>query len=987
MKKLTPHDRFLIRGYLSRVLRRSVSDNRLYSCLRGWIAEYGDPKELDRLDVPFLSEEFQELRGERNGGGGHGITRRGVKYSSRRFRPGFQLVSPSSQARECLSRAIGKLERLGDSPPAEGAEARAAGLVARRFDLPEPCGDLINLYCLHREIPIVRLWNQTDLGCGDHLEASALFLGVSRNQVEGALRHLSGVGIADRSHWGGRNATPDDYIESWFHECLYDPPVADERELQGRLLPLAPEPLLPLDAFDYLDARTDAVQLLAASLASRQGVRLLLYGRAGTGKTEFAKALVRACGGRLYTFGESDPFDSVRGEDVAKSLGVSCRFLSRSIPDRGATKRNRLRMASALLRSEPGAALLCDEVEDVLSSERGTRQENHRLLEAAAVPIVFTANDLADFDEALLRRFDLTIHFKTHSPTRRRAVVCRMLESSGIESLEGKAREPLASRLADELECPPGIIERAIRSTWLVKGSPEDLFRFAERHERTVSSHHARPRLGPPVRPNLPWEAFGHLGEGAEDVRQLFMAALCGRRDAGGAGRGVSFLAYGPPGCGKTEFCRTLAAEAGATLYSIGDREHGPDARLPVPRRLSLEYAIEALTDEPDAVILFDEIEDFVFGENGPWFAGRWKKIRGAARRTRAAISENKHWLNDLVENTPVPLLFTANAINRLRRRVPHFLDRLTYSLEFRHLPRERRTTMFGDLLDAKGAPEMTSLAETLATDRRVTPRQVRNASQIAALSGSAAARRIVREKAQLLRGPGHAEAKAPEKYDLSLVHATPDLAALTDRIAAIGHCRLGILLDGPSGSGKSEYAKQLAQRMDLDPLPKRASELMSAYVGETEQQIAGAFAEARATRSFLIIDEADSFLADRRDARRNWEISSVNEMLSQLEDHDLPYAFTTNLADRLDPAAARRFLFRATFKFLDEARVVRAWEFFFGGGCPARVRALTRLVPADFALVRERAEMPGFPNEAEQMVRELIAQVRSKSSAAAVGF
>ena len=114
---------------------------------------------------------------------------------------------------------------------------------------------------------------------------------------------------------------------------------------------------------------------------------------------------------------------------------------------------------------------------------------------------------------------------------------------------------------------------------------------------------------------------------------------------------------------------------------------------------------------------------------------------------------------------------------------------------------------------------------------------------------------------------------------------------------------------------------------MDLDPLPKRASQLMSKWVGETEQQIAGAFAEARTTGSFLIIDEADSFLADRRDAFRNWEISMVNEMLSQLENHDLPYAFTTNLADRLDPAAARRFLFRATFRFLDEPRVRIAAE------------------------------------------------------------
>ena len=567
----------------------------------------------------------------------------------------------------------------------------------------------------------------------------------------------------------------------------------------------------------------------------------------------------------------------------------------------------------------------------------------------------------------MLRRFDLTIHFKAHSPTRRRSVVRRMLESSGIERLQGEVLEPLVLRLADELECPPGIIERALRSTRILRGTPDDLFRFAERHERTVSTHIVRPRLGKPVRAELSWEAFGHLGESAEDFRQLLLAALCARQDRHAyqrpEGRGISFLAYGPPGCGKTEFCRTVAAETGATLYSVGQREQGPESRLPVPRRVSLEYAIEALADEPEAVILFDEIEDFVFGEG-------------------------KHWLNGLVEHTPVPLLFTANSIRALRL-MPYFLDRLTYSLEFRNLPRGRRTTAFQGLLRANGSAGMASLAEELAADFRITPRQVRNADLVAVLSGGGpdAARRAVREKARLLRGKGTAEAQAAEKYDFSLVHADPDLTALADRIVKIGRSRMGILLDGPSGSGKSEYAKQLAKRMGLDPLTKRASDLTSKWVGETEQQIAGAFAEARATESFLIVDEADSFLADRRDAVRNWETSMVNEMLSQLETHDLPYAFTTNLADRLDPAVARRFLFRAIFKFLDEPRVVRAWEFFFGGECPTRLRTLSRLVPADFALVHERGEKLGFLDDPQQIVSELMTQSRDKNRSIVVGF
>ncbi len=947
MKK---YDRFLTRGYLRGALQRAGEDKVLRPRIIGWIANNED--EIQAMDAGFLIPKFQELGLDEieDGDLAFGRRRRGSGRCGQRSAP---KVSALPQAKEFLEWAIGALDRSLSDPPTEGDGARATSLAVRRFGLGGECGPVLELARRYdeRRSPTEDLWDTVKDGLGDQLEASAVLLGLSRTRVERALRELTEAGIADPGSWGTNDAEPGAYVDGWF-ERVYRPPVATEKELQERLVPVAPEPLLELEAFDHLDAREDAVRLLTAALASRAGVRLLFYGRAGTGKTEAAKTLVHASGGRLYDLCEPESSGVWREERTDRRM------------DRAADKRNRLRTALALLKSEPGAAILCDELEDVLSSGNGSRRENHRLLEDTAVPIVFTGNDLSEFDEALLRRFDLTIHFKAHSPTRRRSVVRRMLHNSGVTSIQGEALEPLAFRLADELECPPGIIERAIRSTRLVQGSPDDLFRFAESHERTISTHIRRPRLGAPVRANLPWEAFGHLAPGAEDFRQLFAAALSARGNGREDGRGITFLAYGPPGCGKTEFCRTVAAEVGATLYSVGGREHGPESRLPVPRRVSLEYAIEALADEPEAVILFDEIEDFVFGEA-------------------------KHWLNGLVENSPVPLLFTANSIRELRRYLPYFLDRMTYSLEFRDLPRERRAGMFRDLLAGGGSADMEAFAEELAADRRVTPRQVRNAGLVAVLSGGGAeaARRAVKEKAQLLRGKGTAEVKPADRYDLSLVHADPDLAALTDRIVTVGRGRMGILLDGPSGSGKSEYAKQLAKRMGLDSLPKRASELMSKWVGETEQQIAGAFAEARATNSFLIIDEADSFLADRRGAHRNWEIGMVNEMLSQLESHDLPYAFTTNLADRLDPAVARRFLFRATFKFLDEPRVVRAWGFFFGGECPAQVRNLTRLVPADFSLVHERAEKLGFLDDSEQIASELVAQVRDKDNSASIGF
>lgn len=75
-------------------------------------------------------------------------------------------------------------------------------------------------------------------------------------------------------------------------------------------------------------------------------------------------------------------------------------------------------------------------------------------------------------------------------------------------------------------------------------------------------------------------------------------------------------------------------------------------------------------------------------------------------------------------------------------------------------------------------------------------------------------------------------------------------------------------LLLGTPGSGKIFYAKHIAKSLDMPVLVKRASDLLSKYVGGSEQNIADAFEEATHNQAMLIIDEADSFLAKRQKAQ-----------------------------------------------------------------------------------------------------------------------
>ena len=219
------------------------------------------------------------------------------------------------------------------------------------------------------------------------------------------------------------------------------------------------------------------------------------------------------------------------------------------------------------------------------------------------------------------------------------------------------------------------------------------------------------------------------------------------------------------------------------------------------------------------------------------------------------------------------------------------------------------------------GADEARGLAVTF----EATPGVAAGVTTAARLAGGGigAVHRGVHSLSRLL-GCDKPPQATPQRFDLSLVRADIDPAVLADRLASSRERHFSLCLLGAPGTGKSALTRYLAERLGLEVVQKRASDLLSKYVGDTEKHIAEAFAEARASGAFLVFDEADSLLADRRLADRNWEVSQVNEMLTWMESHPLPFACTTNLVDHLDPATLRRFVFKITLDYLAPAQAAR---------------------------------------------------------------
>jgi SpoVK/Ycf46/Vps4 family AAA+-type ATPase len=220
------------------------------------------------------------------------------------------------------------------------------------------------------------------------------------------------------------------------------------------------------------------------------------------------------------------------------------------------------------------------------------------------------------------------------------------------------------------------------------------------------------------------------------------------------------------------------------------------------------------------------------------------------------------------------------------------------------------------------------------------------------------------------------------------LARADADLGRIEARLAAPGAPRrISFCLEGPAGTGKSAWARHLARVIGMPVIEKRTSDLISKWLGESEQNIARAFSDARAEGAMLIFDEADSLLADRRGAERSWEVSQVNEMLTWMESHPLPFVCTTNFVEKLDPATQRRFTFRIRFDYLSARQLPLAWAAHFPCSPPAGLEALDRLAPGDFANVARRMQALGHADP-QAILCELIREDAAKMGAARpIGF
>jgi transitional endoplasmic reticulum ATPase len=121
-----------------------------------------------------------------------------------------------------------------------------------------------------------------------------------------------------------------------------------------------------------------------------------------------------------------------------------------------------------------------------------------------------------------------------------------------------------------------------------------------------------------------------------------------------------------------------------------------------------------------------------------------------------------------------------------------------------------------------------------------------------------------------------------------------------------------GMLLYGPPGTGKTYIAQAVAGEVDAVFYSIKPSEIMSKWVGESEQNVKKLFEAARSNnRSVIFIDEVEALIPKRRSSGSTVMVRVVPQILAELEgieskNDNLLFIGATNEPWSIDPAALR---------------------------------------------------------------------------------
>ena len=371
----------------------------------------------------------------------------------------------------------------------------------------------------------------------------------------------------------------------------------------------------------------------------QRGVNVLLYGSAGTGKTELSKVIASELNLKLYEVAYDDEYGYATEDRRLRSYCLAQNVLS----------------AGSNL-------LMYDEAEDIFNTNNDEKRQYgkafiNRSLETNEVPTIWITNNILDMDEAVVRRFNLAIEIGIPTEDVRAKIIKKYSENL-IDS-------KLVKKLAKNQFVAPAVVSNAslVVSNLNTKDKNKAFERVisntlkAQGYEE-IRDYNPREDLPSSYDPNFV-NSDCDLNELIQGIKESKSARIC---------------LYGVPGTGKSAYTKFIAKslkkpiiiKKGSDLLSmfVGGTE----------KNIALAFK-EA--KEKHAVLVFDEVDSFL-------------QDRSMAARSWEVTQVNEMLVQ--MESFDGIFIATTNLINNLDKAC---LRRFDLKLEFGYLLPEQARNLF----------------------------------------------------------------------------------------------------------------------------------------------------------------------------------------------------------------------------------------------------------------------------------------------------